>query len=340
MSNDEATIVEDSELACVEEALEAGVELLLPRDVPLGGPRAMPVQRVLPNKHRHFVGAWCFADAFGPTDLGDGPGMDVPPHPHTGLQTWSWLVDGAIEHRDSAGGRHTVRPGGLNLMTAGRGIAHSEYSTPETRVLHGVQLWTVLPRGEREREPAFEGHDALPEVELAPGARASVFVGSHAGVTAAVPSFTPLLGVELRIAAGAEAPLSLEPAFEHGVLALTDGVLVDDVPVPRGAMAYLDPGREHAVVTAAAVSGEADAVAILLGGEPFEEEIVMFWNFVGTDHATVAEARETWMREREAAEGDRGRFGTVVDDASGSLPSPRIPDVELLPRGRAKRRDR
>ncbi|WAC67045.1 pirin family protein [Agrococcus sp. SL85] len=334
MSNDEATIVEDSERACVEEALEAGVELLLPRDVPLGGPRAMPVQRVLPNKHRHFVGAWCFADAFGPTDLGDGPGMDVPPHPHTGLQTWSWLVDGAIEHRDSAGGRHVVRPGGINLMTAGRGIAHSEYSTPETRVLHGVQLWTVLPRGEREREPGFAGHDAVPTTEPAPGVLASVFVGSWGGATSAVPAFTPLLGVELRLGAGAEAGLPLDPAFEHGVLALTDGVLVDDVPVPRGAMAYLDPGRTDAVVTA-----EADAVAILLGGEPFEEEVVMFWNFVGTDHAVVAEARETWMRERDDA-GARERFGTVVDDDAAPLPSPRIPDVELLPRGRAKRRDR
>ena len=101
MSNDEALLLENAD-ACVEQARAAGLELLLPREVPLGGPRAMPVQRVLPNKHRHFVGVWCFADAFGPTSLTGGPGMDVPPHPHTGLQTWSWLVDGAIEHRDSA----------------------------------------------------------------------------------------------------------------------------------------------------------------------------------------------------------------------------------------------
>lgn len=335
MSNDEATIVEHSEEACVEEATAAGLELLLPRDVPLGGPRAMPVQRVLPNKHRHFVGAWCFADAFGPTSLGDGPGMDVPPHPHTGLQTWSWLVDGAMENRDSAGFAHTVRPGGLNIMTAGRGIAHSEYSTPDTDVLHGVQLWTVLPSGERGRDPWFDGLDAVPTVDLGDGVVGSVFVGEHAGASSTVGAYTPLLGVELRLRGGAEVQLALRDGFEHGVLALTDGVSVDDVAVPRGAMAYAAPGREALVVSA-----ETDAIAILLGGEPFEEEIVMFWNFIGTDHDEVAAAREQWMRERESGGDDRPRFGTVVDDGATPLPSPRIPTVELLPRGRAKRRDR
>ncbi|MCR8670741.1 pirin family protein, partial [Agrococcus sp. HG114] len=310
MSNDEALLVEDAE-AAADEAGAAGLELLLPRDVPLGGPRAMPVQRVLPNKHRHFIGAWCFADAFGPTSLRDRPGMDVPPHPHTGLQTWSWLVDGAIEHRDSAGFTHTVRPGGLNIMTAGRGIAHSEYSTPDTDVLHGVQLWTVLPRHERGRDPWFDGLDAVPTVELAAGVTGSVFVGEHAGASSAVGAYSPLLGVELRLRAGAEARLDLRAGFEHGVLALTDGVRVDDLPIGRGSMVYTAPGRDALVVSA-----DRDAVAILLGGEPFEEEIVMFWNFIGTDHDEVAAARDQWMRERESGPEDRPRFGSVVDDAN------------------------
>lgn len=333
MSNDEATIVENSEAACVEQAAAAGLELLLPRDVPLGGPRAMPVQRVLPNKHRHFVGAWCFADAFGPSSMLGQPGMDVPPHPHTGLQTWSWLVDGAIEHRDSVGFSHTVRPGGLNIMTAGRGIAHSEYSTPETDVLHGLQLWTVLPSDERDREPSFDGLDSVPQVALADGVTGSVFVGDFAGATSQVGAYTPLLGVELRMVAGSEVRLDLRGDFEHGVLALTDGITVDDVVVGRGAMAYAAPGREALVVSA-----EHDGVAVLLGGEPFPEEIVMFWNFVGTDHDEVQEAREQWMRERDAGPGDRPRFGTVVDDEKHPLASPRLPSVQLLPRGRAKRR--
>ncbi|WP_092666399.1 pirin family protein [Agrococcus carbonis] len=333
MSNDEATIVETSEQACAEQAVAAGLELLLPREVPLGGPRAMPVLRVLPNKHRHFIGAWCFADAFGPTPMAERPGMDVPPHPHTGLQTWSWLVDGAIEHRDSVGFTHTVRPGGLNIMTAGRGIAHSEYSTPDAEVLHGVQLWTVLPAHERGREPWFDGLDAVPAVALAEGVTGSVFVGAYAGAESTVGAYTPLLGVELRLVGGSEARLDLRGDFEHGVLALTDGVTVDDVPVPRGAIAYAAPGRE-----ALLVSASRDAVAILLGGEPFAEEIVMFWNFIGTDHDEVQAARDEWMRERDAGESARPRFGTVVDDAALPLAAPRLPTAQLLPRGRAKRR--
>ncbi|WP_413317635.1 pirin family protein [Agrococcus sp. 1P02AA] len=334
MSNTEATIVENSEAACFEEAAAAGLELLLPRDVPLGGPRAMPVQRVLPNKHRHFIGAWCFADAFGPAPMAGQPGMDVPPHPHTGLQTWSWLVDGAIEHRDSAGFSHTVRPGGLNIMTAGRGIAHSEYSTPDTEVLHGVQLWTVLPSHERGREPAFDGLDAVPQVRLAEGVTGSVFVGEHGGAASQVGAYTPLVGVELRMAAGSEVRLELRGDFEHGVLALSDGIAVDDVPIGRGALAYAAPGRE-----AVLVSAERDGVAILLGGEPFAEEVVMFWNFIGTDHDEVERARDEWMRERDASATARPRFGSVVDDDSQPLASPRLPSVQLLPRGRAKRRD-
>lgn len=333
MSNDEATIVENSEDACVEQAAAAGLELLLPRDVPLGGPRAMPVQRVLPNKHRHFIGAWCFADAFGPTAMAGRPGMDVPPHPHTGLQTWSWLVDGAIEHRDSAGFHHTVRPGGLNIMTAGRGIAHSEYSTPDTEVLHGVQLWTVLPAGERGREPWFDGLDAVPQVTLADGVEGSVFVGSYAGGESTVGAYTPLLGVELRLRAGSEVQLPLQGDFEHGVLALTDGITVDDVPVARGSIAYTAPGRRALIVSA-----ETDGVAMLLGGEPFAEEVVMFWNFVGTDHDEVEQARDEWMRERESGADARPRFGTVVDDDQQPLAAPRLPTAQLLPRGRAKRR--
>ena len=333
MSNDEATIVENSEQACHDEAAAAGLELLLPRDVPLGGPRAMPVQRVLPNKHRHFVGAWCFADAFGPTSLAGRPGMDVPPHPHTGLQTWSWLVDGAIEHRDSAGFSHTVRPGGLNIMTAGRGIAHSEYSTADTDVLHGVQLWTVLPSAERGRDPWFDGLDSVPRVQLGDGVTGSVFVGEYAGAASDVGAYSPLLGVEVRLLTGTEVRLELAPGFEHGVLALTEGVSVDDVPIGRGSLAYAAPGREALIVSA-----ERDAIVILLGGEPFEEEIVMFWNFVGTDHGEVAAARDQWMRERDSGADARPRFGTVVDDATPPLASPRLPSVELLPRGRAKRR--
>ncbi len=122
-----------------------GVEVMTPRDVPLGGPRAMTVRRTLPQRQRSLIGAWCFLDHYGPDHVADTGGMSVPPHPHTGLQTVSWLFTGEVEHRDSAGHHAMVRPGELNLMTAGHGISHSEVSTPETTVLHGAQLWVALP---------------------------------------------------------------------------------------------------------------------------------------------------------------------------------------------------
>jgi len=334
MSNDEALLVEGAERACVDEARAAGVELLLPREVPLGGPRALPVLRSLPNKHRHMIGAWCFADSFGPVDISDGPGMDVPPHPHTGLQTVSWLVEGAIAHTDSTGAQHTVRPGGVNVMTAGHGISHSEYSTSDTAVLHGVQLWTALPLDHHDIEPSFAGVDDVPSARLPGDASMRVFVGSYAGATSTAPTFSPLLGAELRIPGGTEAQLALEERFEHGVLALTPGIALDDVPIGVGEIGVLEPGRASAIVSAE----RADGVAILLGGVPHEEEVVMFWNFIGRDHATVQRAREAWMAEREAPTDARPRFGLVDDGSGTTLPSPRIPTVELLPRGRAKRR--
>lgn len=337
MSNDEAAPIETSAEACIDEAADHGIELLLPRVVPLGGPRAIPVSRVLPNKHRHFIGAWCFADAFGPADRETYGAMDVPPHPHTGLQTVSYLVEGAIEHRDSTGKRHTVRPGGVNVMTAGRGISHSEYQAHDADLLHGVQLWTVLPKVERDREPSFSGVDAVPQFSLAEGVEAQVFAGTYLGHTADAPYFSPLVGVAVRIPAGSTVQLPLETTFEHGLLALNEGVTVTGesghrVPVANGGMAYAAPGTERFEVSA-----EADAVVVLIGGEPFPEEVVMFWNFIGDSHDEVQNFREQWMRERDDP-AQRPQFGTVVDDEATPLASPRLPTVELLPRGRARRR--
>ena len=162
------------------------MEVLTPRDVPLGGLRAMTVRRTLPQRQRSLIGAWCFLDHYGPDAVDRDEGMVVPPHPHTGLQTVSWLFTGEIEHRDSAGHHAFVRPGELNLMTAGRGISHSEYSTPETTTLHGAQLWLALPDGDRQVEPTFE-HFA-PEPVSGDGWEARVFIGSLLGSTWRSPS--------------------------------------------------------------------------------------------------------------------------------------------------------
>lgn len=340
MSNAEANPIEAQLQAAYETGqVIAGIELLLPREVPLGGPRSLPVLRSIPNKFRHFIGAWCFIDHYGPVGLPSGTGMDVAPHPHTGLQTVSWLFSGEVVHRDSIGSLHEVAPGGVNVMTAGRGIAHSEVSSERparSPVLHGVQLWVALPAEHRGMAPAFAGLDRCPSMQLkeAAGAdgpvMATVFMGEFGGHRSDAPSFTPLLGVELAFPGCAEAQLDLEPDFEHGVLACSPGITVDDVELPVGAVGYLPVGTERVVI------GASDAGrALLLGGAPFDEKIVMFWNFVGTSHDEVAAAREEWEETRASPAAD-ARFGGVDSHDGRTLAAPTLPTVRLKPRGRTR----
>ncbi len=202
-----------AEVAC---AASAFTGVLHPREVPLGGPRAIRVRRTLPQRERSLIGAWCFADHYGPHQVRGGVGMDVPPHPHTGLQTVSWLFEGEVEHRDSAGVHAMVRPGELNLMTAGAGICHSEVSTAATTVLHGVQLWVALPDSDRDTARDF-AHFA-PEPVSMPGAVLRVFLGELSGSRSPVHTFTPLLGAQVDLDAGTRVELDIDPSFEHGVL--------------------------------------------------------------------------------------------------------------------------
>ena len=210
------------ELDC-RTATATGVEILTPRDVPLGGPRAMRVRRTLPQRERSLIGAWCFVDHYGPDEVADSGGMVVPPHPHTGLQTVSWLFTGEVEHRDSAGHHAMVRPGEVNLMTAGRGISHSEVSPPTTTTLHGAQLWVALPDAGRFVDPGFAHHAPVPVT--GPGFEARVFLGSLLGDTSPVSTYTPLLGAEILLSPGTSLVLDVDPTFEHGVL-VDAGVVV------------------------------------------------------------------------------------------------------------------
>lgn len=282
----------------------------------------MTVRRTLPQRQRSLIGAWCFADHYGPDDVSETGGMDVPPHPHTGLQTVSWLFTGEIEHRDSLGTHALVRPGELNLMTGGLGIAHSEVATAATTVLHGAQLWVALPEAHRNAPKAFQHFQ--PETVLVDGAAVAVFLGSLAGQTSPVQTFTPLLGAEVVLQAGARLELALDPGFEHGVLADTEGLSVQGTPLGRGALGYLPTGRTTVTLTN---SGPTPGRALLLGGPPFEEDIVMWWNFVGRTHEDVVQAREDWMSHSE-------RFGEVQGYAGEvqHLPAPVIPPVRIRPR--------
>ena len=321
------------ELVCPPEAPSGPVvQVLTPRQVPLGGPRAMNVRRTLPQRGRTTIGAWCFADHYGPDDVGATGGMVVPPHPHTGLQTVSWLFEGEIEHRDSAGSHELVRPGAVNLMTAGRGIAHSEVSTPGTTMLHGVQLWVALPEASRHIGPFFEHAETEP---FAVGdATLRVFVGSLAGGDADVTVFSPLLGAQLDLPAGGRVELELDPAFEHGVLVDAGPVTieVDGTEAPTDVawseLAYLEPGRRRLTLSA----GDAPARVLLLGGVPFGEEIVMWWNFIGRSHDEIVDFRRQWQADVIGRDNPDGRFGTVSGYDGEALPAPELPTVRLKPR--------
>ncbi|CAN7233242.1 pirin family protein [Knoellia sp. LjRoot47] len=299
------------------------VHVLTPREVPLGGPRAMTVRRTLPHRDRSFVGAWCFVDHYGPDDVDSTGGMDVPPHPHTGLQTVSWLFEGEVEHRDSGGVHAMVRPGEVNLMTSGHGIAHSEVSTPGTSTLHGVQLWVVLPEADRDLQREFQ-HHAAPVVPLAEGVEGRVFIGSLGGHTSPVVTRTPLLGAEVTLAAGATWTVPVDTAYEHGVLVDTGRVTFDGTTLERGDLGVVDAGPGELTVEAL----EPTRI-VLLGGTPYDESIVMWWNFIGRDHDEIVAFRDAWQGREE-------RFGEVEGYAGRLtwLPAPVLPGGRLRSRTR------
>ncbi len=301
----------------------ADVEVLTAREVPLGGPRAMTVRRTLPQRHRSLIGAWCFVDHYGPDRVSDSGGMVVASHPHTGLQTVSWLFTGEVEHTDSAGHHAMVLPGEVNLMTAGRGISHSEVSTDDTDVLHGAQLWVALPDASRDVAPGFTHH--APDRLTGDGWEARVFLGSLLGDTSPVETHTPLLGAELLLDAGTRLDLDVDESFEHGVLVDTGVVDVCGQEAKAGDLAYVATGRRHLRLEA----GSEPARVLLLGGTPFGESIVMWWNFVGRSHEEIASYREEW--QRRVTDGTDGRFG-IVDHPLPPIPAPPLPHVRLKER--------
>ncbi|MFC0622927.1 pirin family protein [Kribbella deserti] len=339
MSNIET---DPAESACGAEAVETALEFLEPRKVVLG--RSTEVRRLLPNKTRRMIGAWCFVDHYGPDDLTarvdsyDAPGatgMLVPPHPHTGLQTVSWLFEGEIEHRDSVGSHAIVRPGELNIMTSGNGIAHSEVSVPDgPATLHGAQLWVALPDEARTTvPPAFAQYVDLPVARF-DGARATVLLGTVAGVTSPAPSYTPLVGADLTIDPGQALALPLTPEYEYGVLVVAGRLRIGELTAAHGEMVYLGAGRSS-VALADDLSMEIEGSrCLLLGGAPFEERLVMWWNFIGRSHADIVAARADWQASIDA--GGNDRFAKVPGYPGDPLPAPGLPATELKPRGRSR----
>ena len=274
---------------------QCDLQVIEGRGADVGGFR---VDRLLPRRSRRMVGAWCFVDHLGPGQADGDGGLNVGPHPHIGLQTVTWLVSGAVLHRDSLGSEQVIQPGQLNLMTAGGGVSHSE----ETRgvhvgALHGVQLWVAQPTATREGQPAFEHHAQLPAVDLERGV-GTVIIGKFAGVASPARRDTDHLAIELDLRPGPTS-VPLQPSFEHAIVALGPGASLGGRRLGPGNLGYLGVGRDELVVDA------VDAVRVLLiGGEPFPEQLLMWWNYVARTREEITEAHRAWST-------GSGRFGHV-----------------------------
>lgn len=273
----------------------------------------IPVARLLPHRQRRLIGAWCFLDHAGPARFKDGePGLLVGPHPHICLQTFTWMIAGEVLHRDSLGYEQIIRPGQVNLMTAGRGISHIEETVPGCQELHAAQLWIALPHAERFTAPRFDHYPELPQFELGK-LEATLLVGSHVGHRAPTLSFSPLIGMDLQWQQAGKQRLQLNPAFEYGLLPLEGDLVVDGSPLAVDELAYLGIKRE-----AADLEFSKSGRALLIGGEPLDTEITIWWNFVAHAKADIERAQDDWNA------GDK-RFGQITDARGHRLQPPAIP---------------
>ena len=254
-----------------------------------------PVRRLLPSSRR-TVGAWCFLDHFGPHPVPPGE-IGVPPHPHIGLQTVTWLLQGEMLHLDSLGSRQVIAPGQLNWMTAGKGVAHAEENRPDAGPVHGVQLWVALPEAARRTAPAFDHRPSVPRLRRE-GAEIALLTGDLCGVSSAARTFSPLLGAEITLAG--DLTLPVDPGFEHGVALLQGEASAEGEALATGELLHLGVKRSEL-----RLSSPRGAKLLLLGGAPFEEPLLMWWNFVARTDEEIRSAVDWWTREGPEVSGAR-----------------------------------
>ena len=278
------------------------LEVIEGRRAEVGG---FGVSRVLPRQRRRAVGAWCFVDQMGPGEVTAQRGLDIGPHPHIGLQTVTWLFQGEVLHRDSLGSEQLIRPGQLNLMTAGDGVSHSEETAGiYDGVLHGVQLWVAQPEDTRHGVPGFEHHAELPRVGV-DGATATVLLGTYAGIDSPARRDTDHMGVDLALPVG-RTTIPLDTSFEHALIVSEGALRVGEGLLTPGRLGYLGVGRDEAPIDTTDPSR-----VLLIGGTPLTEPLLMWWNYVARSRDEITAAHGDWISEHE-------RFGHV------DSPLPRI----------------
>lgn len=279
------------------------IQISASRESQVGG---TTVRRALPQRHRRTVGPWCFEDHMGPTQVTPTAGLDVGPHPHIGLQTVTWLTEGEVLHKDSLGSEQLIKPGQVNLMTAGRGVVHSEEATGSYfGRLQGVQLWVAQPELTRSGEPAFEHHAELPRYEF-DNSIATLITGHLQGQSSPSRQDWPAVGIEGVLRSG-RTTWPLDPNFEHGLIAIEGEVRIGRHILAPGQFAYLPVGRDELPIDA-----EDSATILLVGGQPFAEQVLIWWNLVARTTDEIDVAYHEWRD---------GQFGHV-NTALAAMPTP------------------
>ncbi|QOW47610.1 MULTISPECIES: pirin family protein [Acinetobacter] len=271
------------------------------------------IKRALPSRHKRMIGAWCFLDHAGPVHFPQGDGLDVGPHPHIGLQTFTWMIEGTMMHTDSIGSKQLIRPKQVNLMTAGYGISHTEVAPDTETKMHAAQLWIALPDDKLNMAPQFDHYPELPVV-IREGVEFTVLVGEYLDTTSPVKVHSELLGVDLTAQESTTTRIPLNPQFEYGFLALEGNAIINGHELTDDNMVVLEPGLNEIEIQLYAGSR-----LLLLGGEPFESPILLWWNLVGRTQEELKIAREQWINHD-------ARFGTIPDYDGPRLEAPAFPD--------------
>lgn len=290
--------------------------LIAPRRVSLHTRSGATVSRTLPHRELRTIGPWCFIDQFGPV-LNQG-GMRVAAHPHTGLQTVTWLFSGSVLHQDSLGSKSLIRPNELNLMTAGLGVAHTELSMDSDGSLHGVQLWVALPDSARNSAAKFEHLSEVPSYETSQ-AKFKVFAGSFAGVTSPASFFSEIIGVQVE-ALTSRVELLLVDGWEYGILIVNGSVSLAGQIINENELFFLSEG-----CGTVELKTSPNSRFLLLGGAPLNEPIVMWWNFIGRSHEEIVAMREAW-------ESHSDRFPEFENVIGERIPAPQLPNIRLTAR--------